>query len=109
MWQAGLGCLPMIPLGLWLEGPDIRPLSLTGALMLGYVTIVGMIVCYLTWFATLRHLPPARAAVGMLLVPLIGVIAGALIFHEPLGLRQAAAVALTLGGVALALERDGGA
>lgn len=39
----------------------------------------------------------------MLLVPLIGVISAALILGAPLGLREV--VALTLGGVTLALQK----
>ena len=57
------------------------------------------------WFETLRRLPPTSASTGMLLVPVIGVISAAIILGEPLGLREIGAMALTLGGVTLALQR----
>jgi drug/metabolite transporter (DMT)-like permease len=41
----------------------------------------------------------------MLLVPVIGVVSAAFILGEPLGLREVAAMALTLGGVTLALRK----
>jgi drug/metabolite transporter (DMT)-like permease len=41
----------------------------------------------------------------MLLVPVIGVVSAALILGEPLGLREIAAMVLTLGGVTLALRK----
>jgi drug/metabolite transporter (DMT)-like permease len=41
----------------------------------------------------------------MLIVPVIGVVSAAVILGEPLGLREWAAMALTLGGVTLALQR----
>ena len=41
-------------------------------------------------------------AIGSLLVPIVGVLGSAALLGEPLGLRQGAALALTLGGVALA-------
>jgi drug/metabolite transporter (DMT)-like permease len=41
----------------------------------------------------------------MLIVPPIGVVSAALILGEPLGLREVAAMAITLGGVTLALQR----
>ncbi len=41
----------------------------------------------------------------MLLVPVIGVVSATLILGEPLGLREIAAMVLTLGGVMLALQR----
>jgi drug/metabolite transporter (DMT)-like permease len=67
--------------------------------------LVPMGVCYLTWFETLRRLPTTAASTGMLLVPVIGVVSAALILGEPLGLRELAAMVLTLGGVTLALQK----
>lgn len=66
---------------------------------------VPMGVCYVTWFETLRRLPPTSASTGMLLVPVIGVVSAAIILGEPLGLREIAAMVLTLGGVTLALQK----
>ena len=102
-WQVGLGCLPMVALGLVFERPVFSAVTPVGLGMLAYITVVPMGICYLTWFATLRRLPPATASVGMLLVPLIGIVSSALLIGEPLGLRELIAVALTLGGVTLAL------
>ena len=104
-WQVGLGCAPMLLIGLLFEHPDYAALSPVGAAVLIYMTLVPMGVCYLTWFAALRHLPPAMAATGMLLVPLVGVVSAALMLGEPLGPQQVMAIALTLGGVALALRK----
>jgi drug/metabolite transporter (DMT)-like permease len=105
MWQVGLASLPMLLLGLLFEKPHLQALTPTGLAMLAYLTVVPMGICYLTWFATLRHLPPAMAATGMLLIPLIAVISGAVIFGEPLGWKEGTSVALTLAGVALALRK----
>ena len=69
------------------------------------MTLVPMGLCCLTWFETLRRLPPSSASTGMLLVPLIGVISAALILGEPLSLREVVAMVLTLGGVTLALQK----
>jgi drug/metabolite transporter (DMT)-like permease len=41
----------------------------------------------------------------MLLVPVIAIVAAAIILREPLGLREVMAIVLTLGGVTLALRR----
>jgi drug/metabolite transporter (DMT)-like permease len=106
MWQVGLGCLPLVILGLIFEKPSFGALTPLGWAGLIYSIVVGMSTCYLTWFATLRYLPPAMASTGMLLVPLIGVVSAAVIFGEPLGWRQATSVALTLGGVTLALRNS---
>ena len=70
-----------------------------------YMTAVPMGLCYMTWFAALRRLPPTTASLATLLTPVIGVVAAAFVLGEPLGPRELAALALTLGGVALALRR----
>ena len=104
-WQVGLGCLVMLVLGVAFEQPDTAAISPVGVACFVYMTLVPMGVCYLTWFETLRRMPPASASTGMLLVPVIGVVSAALILGEPLGLREVAAMVLTLGGVTLALQR----
>ena len=103
-WQVGLGCLAMLILGIAFEQPNFGALTAGGLACQIYMTLVPMGICYLTWFETLRRLPPSSASTGMLLVPLIGVISAALILGEPLGLREMVAMVLVLGGVTLALQ-----
>jgi drug/metabolite transporter (DMT)-like permease len=69
------------------------------------MTLVPMGLCYLMWFESLRRLPSSVASMGTLLVPLIGAISAALTLGEPLGGREAIAIALTLSGVTLALQK----
>jgi drug/metabolite transporter (DMT)-like permease len=104
-WQVGLGCLAMVVLGVAFEKPDYGALSGIGWAVMAYMTIIPMGICYMTWFETLRRLPPATASIGMLIVPPIGVVSAALILGEPLGLREVLAMAITLGGVMLALQK----
>lgn len=104
-WQVGLGCLPMVPLGLLFEKPALGALSPLGWASLAYMTAVPMGICYLGWFAATKRLPPATASTSMLLVPLVGVISAAPILGERLGAREGLALALTLGGVALAVRK----
>jgi len=104
MWQVGLGCAPLIVFGLLFEPLDFSRTTVTGWSVLAYMTLVPMSLCYLTWFAALRYLPAATAATGMLLTPLIGIVAGAIVLGEPLGWPEAAAIVVTLSGVTLALR-----
>ena len=104
-WQVGLGCFVMLVLGVAFEHPDYTAVTPLGAACFVYMTLVPMGLCYLTWFETLRRLPPTSASTGMLLVPVIGVVSAAFVLGEPLGLREVAAMVLTLGGVTLALQK----
>jgi drug/metabolite transporter (DMT)-like permease len=104
-WQLVIGCAPMLAFGLLFEHPDFTALTAGGYAAMAYMTIVPMGVCYISWFAALRRLPPATASIATLLTPVIGVIAAALALGEPLGVREFIAMGLTLGGVAIALKR----
>ena len=104
-WQVGLGCLAMLILDIMFERPNHVAISWVGLACFVYMTLVPMGVCYLTWFETLRRLPPVSASTGMLLVPILAMIAAAIILGEPFGIREITAIALTLGGVTLALRR----
>lgn len=104
-WQVGLGCLPMLVYGILVEQPRLRASSAAAWLAMAYMTVVPMGVCYLTWFAALRRLPAQTASMATLLTPVVGVVAAAVALGEPLGPVRWLALALTLGGVALALRR----
>ena len=104
-WQLVIGCTPMVVLGLLFEHPQLDALSPLGVLLMIYMTVVPMGVCYLTWFAALRRLPPETASVATLLTPIIGVAAAAIVLGEPFGSRQLLALALTITGLALVLRK----
>ncbi len=106
-WQVALGCLPMVLLSLLVEQPHVLALSGRSALGLAYMAAVPMALCYLTWFGALKRLPTAAAATGMLAVPVVGTLSAVPLLGDALGLREVLAVAITLGGVALALRRAG--
>ena len=103
-WQIGLGCLPVTIAGRAIEQPQLAALSSIGWASMVYITLIQFCVCYVCWFAALERLPAATASIGTLLVPVVGVLAAAAMLHEPLGLREVAALAITLGGVAVALR-----
>ncbi|GAU86265.1 DMT family transporter [Bosea sp. BIWAKO-01] len=103
-WQVGLGCLPMVLIGLFFEQPRILALSTNGLYGLLYMALGPMALCYLTWFSALRRLPTSLAATGMLTVPIVGTLSAAALLGDALGQKQALAILLTLTGVGMALS-----
>jgi drug/metabolite transporter (DMT)-like permease len=101
-WQIGIGCAPILMVGLAIERSDIQVITPLGWGLLFYSTVIQFCVAYLAWFAALARLKASVAAIGTMAVPVIGVIASALALGEPLGPGQIAALAFTLAGVALA-------
>lgn len=100
-WQASFGVLPALALAIP-EHADFAALPGRGWLAIAYVATMPMTLAYLTWFLALRRLPAAVASTGVLIAPLVGVLASAMMLGEPLGPRQIVAMAVVLGGVALA-------
>lgn len=102
VWQVALGMLPIVALALVMDRPDPAAISPRTWALLAYSAIVPLCLCYLAWFAALRRLPAGVAATGTLLAPVVGVLGSALVLGEPFAAPELAAMALTLGGVALA-------
>jgi drug/metabolite transporter (DMT)-like permease len=101
-WQVGLGCLPVAIAGLLIETTHPAALTPFVWLLMFYSVAIAFCLCYITWFGALARLPASVAAIGTMAVPVIGVVVSALALHEPFGITQIAALALTVGGVALA-------
>ncbi len=100
-WQLTIGAIPMlamVPLFEPLRIPEVSPMAW---LMWAYTTFPALVFCYAAWFQVVKLMPVNVASISVLLVPAVGVLSGALILGEPLGLREAAA--LMLIGAALAL------
>lgn len=102
VWQILIGCLPVAVVGLLIEQPHFMALTPLGWTLFGYSIVVQFCVAYACWFAALQRLPASVAAIGTLLVPVIGVLASAAALGEPLGVAQIAALGLTIAGVVLA-------
>jgi drug/metabolite transporter (DMT)-like permease len=101
-WQIMVGCLPVAAVGLLFEHPHLAALSTVGWASMAYMTLVQFCISYVAWFAALQRLPASVAAIGTLLVPVIGVAASATLLGEPLGAGQITALIMTVTGVVLA-------
>jgi drug/metabolite transporter (DMT)-like permease len=101
-WQIALGSVPVL-FGTLLfdrwQGVHIGP---GGWLVLLHITFVALCLSYLAWFRALRLLPASSAAIGTLMVPVIGVVSAGMLLGEPLGWRQIGALGMTMTGVVLA-------
>ena len=81
--------------------------SATTFLVIAYITLVPMAVGNAAWFAIVGLLPANIAGLSSVMVPVVAMVAGALVHREPLGLMQWASMLCCAAGVALALNRPG--
>jgi drug/metabolite transporter (DMT)-like permease len=70
-----------------------------GALL--YLTFVGAIAGFSAYAYALKHLPVATVSLYAYVNPIIAVVLGTLVLHEPFGARTAAAAAIVLTGMML--------
>ncbi|WP_200306750.1 EamA family transporter [Paracraurococcus ruber] len=84
-WQIAIGTLPVWVIALGFESLDFGRVTWVGWGCLLYVAVVAQCAAYLAWFRALRVLPAGTAAIGSLLVPVIGVFSSGLLLGEPLG------------------------
>ncbi len=102
-WQVVL-CLPPVALGaLVFDGlpthwPSAKALTATI-----YTGAIPMALGTATWFALVKLLPAQVAALSSIAIPIVAIVSGILILHEPLSALQAVAIASTVISLWLAL------
>lgn len=103
-WQIVLGSLTVTAGALLLERRALpRDLSAAAAAGLAYATLVGIVVCHYLWFHLVRVLPPSVAAIGVIGVPVVGVLSSALVLGEAVGARELIALACIVPALAVVL------
>ncbi len=103
-WQLLLGSLPVVAGMFIFELPvDLSMISVRGLMGFTYSVVVAMFVCHTMWFALVRVLPAAIAALGTLAIPIVGVYSSALVLGEQIGAREVIALCLVVAALATAL------
>ncbi len=83
--------------------PDFGNLSLAAVIALAYLFLFPMSYCQWAYFKTVTLLPASIAAIGTLLVPVVGVYSSHLILGERVGLAELAALLLIIAALTLTL------
>jgi drug/metabolite transporter (DMT)-like permease len=104
-WQLTLGALPMMAMISLLEGWHVPAVSLAAWLSLAYTTFVALVLCWYLWFKIVSLMPMNIASISTLLVPAVGVISGALMLHEAIGVEEIGSLLLIATALALVLIR----
>ena len=106
-WSSLAPPIPLLLLSLSLDGPGpLLALAHPSGRLVGSVVVVayaGTLFGYGVWARLLARYPAATVTPFALLVPVVGMIAGALIFREPLGGIELAGGVLVMAGLALSV------
>ncbi len=106
-WQLLLGSVPVV-VGAWLLGDHQWFVPSAGSIaVIAYIMLVPMCLGNLCWFSIVGLLPTNLAGLSSILVPVVAMVAGAIVHAEPLGPHQWAAMACCVSALSLALIRPG--
>lgn len=103
-WQLLFGWLMLSAGMLIFEGlPHQWPLPPNVLAWIGYNGLIGMGMAYFVWFVVVDRMPATTAALGSLLVPVVGVIGSALVVGERPSLYDAVGFACIFAAAATVL------
>ena len=104
-WQLLLGSVPVV-IGAMLLGDHHWFLpSATSIAVIAYITLVPMCLGNLCWFSIVGLLPTNLAGLSSILVPVVAMVAGAIVHGEPLGAVQWAAMVCCVSALSMAMFR----
>jgi drug/metabolite transporter (DMT)-like permease len=101
-WQLLIGGVPLVLLALTFDEDPYRDLTSLGVFAVVYTVIIGNMCGFALWIRVLNIVSTPVASLGVLPVPLIGVLSGAVVLGEPVGFAELAAlglITLALGSV----------
>ena len=75
-----------------------------GVAALAYLTVAGSIGGFVSYIYALKYLPVSTVSIYAYINPLIAVILGAFLLHEPFSMRTVVSMVIVFGGVALVKE-----
>ena len=103
-WQLLLSSIPVTLVAAWSEPlPDLTTLSGSVVIALVYIFLFPMSFCQWAYFKTVGLLPASIAAIGTLMVPVIGVYSSYLILDEKVGIADLLALLLVLSALVMVL------
>ena len=94
-WQLSLSALPLLLGAILLEPfPDLSQVSPKVGFAVAYIYAFPMLFCQWAYFKTVHLFPASIAAVGTLLIPVLGVYSSALLLGEKVGWGEFTALLL---------------
>ncbi|MSR12969.1 MAG: DMT family transporter [Gammaproteobacteria bacterium] len=104
-WQILIASIPISVVALILgDGQWFVPSTQT-IIIIAYITVVPLCIGNLCWFSIVRALPANLAGLSMIMVPVLAMITGALVLHEPLGPLEVGAIFCSVAALALVVFR----
>jgi drug/metabolite transporter (DMT)-like permease len=109
-WQIAVALVPTFAGLLLVEGsPHLWPVDALALGALVFASLAGSAFAYLLWFETVKRVPAMTASLGVLSVPVIGIVASILVLGERPTMADVIGSALTLAAASCVLLAPGSA
>lgn len=106
-WMVGISAAPTILTACIVESPwRTTPPSNPVLLVFAYHVVFPMVLCHAAWVSLVHQLPTSIAAIGTLMVPVVGVLSASLLLGESLTAPRIMALTLVLASIALTFVRS---
>jgi len=106
VFQVGFALLITATLALSFERPLAIPGRFDAVLAVVWLGLLGSGTAYLVFFRLLGRWGATRTSLVAYLLPVFGIILGALVLHEPVDVRTIGGTALVIAGIALVNARS---
>lgn len=103
-WMMITGGVPIAAAAAALEHDRWRPITTGAALDLVYCVFISFMFCYWAWNRLVLMVPVAVSSISTLATPVVGILSGVWVLHEPLTWQEVVAGAFILGAIALVLR-----
>ena len=100
-WQLVLGGAPFVVVTLAWEPIVMQNASAVALWATVYTVALPLLFCQYAWLKVVSLFPASIASIGTVLVPIVGVLSGALVLGEAIGWREIAALLLVLASLVL--------
>ncbi len=102
-WQLLVAAVPIGVGALWMGHAQWFMPSWQTVVVIAYITVASMTIGNVAWFSIVGLLPASVAGLSSVMVPVVAMVTGALVHHEPLGPWQLGAMACCGSALFLAL------
>tara|TARA_Y100001934_G_scaffold6069_1_gene8216 strand:+ start:23938 stop:24873 length:936 start_codon:yes stop_codon:yes gene_type:complete len=103
-WQMLLGGIPLLILAPIFDRNPFIEFTLLGASAVAYTVLVGNMIGFVLWIKVLELVPAPIATIGLLPVPMVGIISGVVILNESVGWQEVVALLLITTALASTLN-----
>lgn len=105
-WLVGISSVPAVTGALLFERPWTLAWPPVSAFAVFAYHVVGPVaICYAAWTVLIGRLPASTAAIGTLLIPVVGVLSSSLLLGDELTLPKLTALGLIVASVAIVFIR----